>query len=119
MNSCRVFVPFLTCRRRYIIFAAIGKKAYVATMKAVAENMEKARVITKEMAGDSDVAVMFNGTWQKKGHKSRHGIGTAVSVDTGLCLDFEVLPNLCLACSRQQDLKSEEEEVWQAFHGSL
>lgn len=88
-------------------------------MKAVAENMEKARVFTKEMVGDSDVAVMFDGTWQKRVHKSHNGVGATVSVDTGLCLDFEVLPNLCLACSRQQDLKSEEEEVWQAFHGSL
>ncbi|CAN7988722.1 unnamed protein product [Ixodes hexagonus] len=88
-------------------------------MKAVAENMEKARVFTKEMVGDGDVAVMFDGTWQKRGHKSHNGVGAAVSVDTGLCLDFEVLSNFCLACSRHQDLGSEEEEVWQAFHGPV
>ncbi|CAN8008685.1 unnamed protein product [Ixodes pacificus] len=64
-------------------FAAIGKKVHVAAMKAVAENMEKARVLTKEMVGDSDVAVMFDGTWQKRGHKSHNGVGAALSVDTG------------------------------------
>ncbi|KAM7314836.1 uncharacterized protein ISCGN_004620 [Ixodes scapularis] len=100
-------------------FAAIGKKVHVAAMKAVAENMEKARVFTKEMVDDSDVGVMFDGTWQKRGHKSHNGVGAAVSVDTGLCLDFEVLSNFCLACSRHQDLGSEEEEVWQAFHGPV
>ncbi|XP_077549490.1 uncharacterized protein LOC144162721 [Haemaphysalis longicornis] len=99
-------------------FIAIGKKVHTAAMKAVGENMEKARVHTKEMVGGSDVAVMFDGTWQKRGHKSHNGVGTAVSVDTGLCLDFEVLSNFCLACSRHKDIGSEE-QVWQAYHGPV
>ncbi|KAG0433602.1 hypothetical protein HPB47_019785 [Ixodes persulcatus] len=59
---------------------------------------------------------MFDGTWQKRGHKSHKGVGTAVSLDTGLCLDFEVLSNYRLACSRHQD-NGNEEEIWEAFHG--
>lgn len=43
-------------------FMAIGKKVHVAAVKAVGENMEKARAHTKEMVGGSDVAVMFDGT---------------------------------------------------------
>lgn len=96
-------------------FIAIGKKVHAAATKAVQENLAKARMITKEKVDGADVAVMYDGTWQKRGHKSHNGIGTAVSVDTGLCLDFEVLSNYCLACSRHQDL-GDEEEIWQAFH---
>ncbi|XP_075748767.1 uncharacterized protein LOC142814252 [Rhipicephalus microplus] len=96
-------------------FIAIGKKVHAAATKAVQENLAKARMITKEKVHGADVAVMYDGTWQKRGHKSHNGIGTAVSVDTGLCLDFEVLSNYCLACSRHQDL-GDEEEIWQAFH---
>lgn len=36
-------------------FTAIGKEVHVAARKAAAENMEKARVLTKEMVGGSDV----------------------------------------------------------------
>ncbi|XP_040074766.2 uncharacterized protein LOC120846929 [Ixodes scapularis] len=96
-------------------FNSIGKKVHYAAMTAASQNLEKARLLTKEEVGGADVAVMFDGTWQKRGHKSHNGVGTAVSVDTGLCLDFEVLSNYCLTCSRHQDL-GEEEEAWQAFH---
>ncbi|XP_075751069.1 uncharacterized protein LOC142817685 [Rhipicephalus microplus] len=99
-------------------FHAIGKKIHSAAVKAVCENMQRARSVTKEMVGSSDVAVMFDGTWQKRGHKSHNGVGTAVSVDTGLCLDFEVLSNFCLACSRHKDIGSEE-QVWQAYHNPV
>lgn len=99
-------------------FIAIGKKVHAAAVKAVQENLAKARIITKEKADGADVAVMYDGTWQKRGHKSHNGIGTAVSVDTGLCLDFEVLSNYCLACSRHKDLGTDE-EIWQAFHSPV
>lgn len=59
---------------------------------------------------------MFNETWQEGGHKSHNGVGTAVSLVTGLCLDIEVLSNYCLSCSRHKALEDGEEEIWQAFH---
>ncbi|XP_075736299.1 uncharacterized protein LOC119161920 [Rhipicephalus microplus] len=96
-------------------FHAIGKKIHSAAVKAVCENMQRARSVTKEVAGNSDVPVMFDGTWQKRGHKSHNGVGTVVSLDTGLCLDYEVLSNFCLACSLHNDMGGDE-ETWQAFH---
>lgn len=62
---------------------------------------------------------MFDGTWQKRGHKSHNGVVTAISVDTGLCLDFEALTNYCQGCSSHKVLYDEEEEVWQAFHSPV
>ncbi|XP_050027338.3 uncharacterized protein [Dermacentor andersoni] len=99
-------------------FAAISRKIHDAAMSAVSENLRKLREITKRDAGGDNIAVMYDGTWHKRGHKSHNGIGTVVSLDTGLCLDFEVLSNYCLACSRHRVLP-DEEEVWQAFHGPV
>lgn len=84
-------------------------------MRAVNQNLEQARSITKDAVGSSDVPVMFDGTWQKRGHKSHNGVGAAVSLDPGLCLDFQALSNYCLACSIHKDM-GDQEQVWQAFH---
>lgn len=100
-------------------FHGISKKVHVAATKAVSDNLVEARRVTALEAGQTDVAVMFDGTWQKRGHKSHNGVGTAISIDTGLCLDFEVLSNYCHGCSRHQILDEQDEEVWQAFHGPV
>lgn len=99
-------------------FFSIAKKVHTAAMAAVSENLRRSRELTKEVAGETDVAVMFDGTWQKRGHKSHNGIGAVISLDTGLCLDFEVISNYCLTCSRHKDM-GPDEEVWQAFHGPV
>lgn len=96
-------------------FNGICKKLHGAAMTAVSKNLHQARNITKDAVGGRDVPVMFDGTWQKRGHKSHNGVGTVVSLDTGLCLDFEVLSNYCHACSIHRDL-GEDEEIWRAFH---
>lgn len=96
-------------------FNGISKKLHDAAMKAVSQNLDMARTVTKDAVGGSDVPVMFDGTWQKRGHKSHNGVGTVVSLDTGLCLDFQVLANYCHACSIHKEM-GDDEEVWQAFH---
>ena len=40
----------------------------------------------------------FEGTWQRRGPSSHQGIVTAISTDTGMCVDFEVLSNICTGC---------------------
>ncbi|KAH7940642.1 hypothetical protein HPB49_002741 [Dermacentor silvarum] len=84
-------------------------------MEAVSRNSEEARRVTKNAVGGRDVPVMFDGTWQKRGHKSHNGVGTTVSLDTGLCLDFEVVSNYCFVCSIHKDI-GDDEEIWEAFH---
>ena len=39
--------------------------------------------------------VSLDGTWQRRGHASHNGVVTALSVDTGKCLDVETLANAC------------------------
>lgn len=63
----------------------------VATREAIAENDH-----------DSDICVAFDGTWQKRGHTSLHGVITATSLDTGKVLDFECLSKYCPTCRNEK-----------------
>ena len=53
----------------------------------------------KPDAGMLDTAVSYNGSWHKRGHKSKFGIGAAVDVQTGLVMDYTVLSKLCFLCN--------------------
>ena len=39
--------------------------------------------------------VSCDGTWQRRGYSSLHGCITTLSIDTGNCLDVEVLTKVC------------------------
>lgn len=87
-------------------FAAISRKAQGAAISAISRNLETSRQLTK--VGGDNIAVMYDGAWQKRCHNTHDGIGTVLSLDSGLCLDFEFLSNFCLACSRHKALPDEE-----------
>lgn len=53
--------------------------------------------------GDSDLTVTFDGTLQKRGHNSHHGVVAATSYDTGKILDVEILTNYCRGCKLNQE----------------
>lgn len=58
-----------------------------ATNVAVQENVEA-------IEGDddkTDLIVAFDGSWQKRGYRSKNGFATVTSVDTGKVLDIEVM----------------------------
>ena len=46
----------------------------------------------------SDTGVSVDGSWQHRGHASHNGIVTAISTDTGKCLDVEIMTNICKQC---------------------
>ncbi|GFR64715.1 hypothetical protein ElyMa_000184600 [Elysia marginata] len=48
-------------------------------------------------AGDDivDIAVSYDGTWQKRGHTSNHGLGVVIEVTTGLAVDYHVMSSFC------------------------
>ena len=45
---------------------------------------------------------MFDGTWCKRGPSSLQGVVTAISAETGKCLDYETLSKLLQLCSMEQ-----------------
>ena len=54
-----------------------------------------------------DIAVSYDGTWQKRGHTSHNGIGIAIDILTGYVVDFEVLSNLCIYCEKQKQIEDD------------
>lgn len=65
----------------------------------------------------ADCAVSLDGTWQRRGHASHHGVVTAISVDTGKCVDAEVLSNICKGCQHWEEKKaSVDYEKWKLTH---
>ena len=67
-----------------------------------------------------DVHVSFDGSWHKRGHTSKSGIGLVIERKTGLIIDFEILSSYCPICAttgkrleRQNILKYER---WFAVH---
>ena len=60
-------------------------------MKAAVQCLrEKAKEKDPSLSDDDvlDVAVSYDGTWQKRGHTWNHGIGAVISVETGEVLDL-------------------------------
>ena len=71
----------------------------------------------KYVDGISQCGVSCDGTWHKRGHSSMNGCVAALSMETGKCLDVEVLSKVCHGCQgheNQQD--TEEKRVWQVEH---
>ncbi len=96
------------------------KNYNAACKEAAVESLQKA---AEEIRADSqedvvDCSVSFDGAWQKRGHASHHGIVTSILVETGKCVDFEVLSNICKGCSHweKKDKESEEYIAWKANH---
>ena len=61
--------------------------------------------------------VSCDGTWQRRGHSSMNGCVTVISMETGKCLDVEVLSKVCQGCQRHETKEdSQEKRLWQADH---
>lgn len=82
-----------------------------ATKEAVQEN-----------GGDIDISIAFDGTWQKRGYKSKNGCCTVTSVDTGKVLDVDVLTKYCSGCVKcgndPQKIEAHKTKCLKNYHGS-
>lgn len=97
--------PPSTARRRYTNITASALKVVCeesmmnATSLAVEEN-EKCIEGSEEK---TDLSVAFDGSWQKRGYRSKNGFATVTSVDTGKVLDLEVMTKFCSGCTKITD----------------
>ena len=73
-----------------------------------------------ESSGVVETSVSGDGTWQKRGHSSLHGIVNVISMETGKVLDTEVLTQFCKQCSLHEKDKSDHVKYhqWKAEHQS-
>ena len=90
---------------------------HAANRKVAFASMSSAGVNVKSTVG-GDGTVSVDGTWQRRGHVSHHGVVTAISTDTGKCLDVEVLSNICHSCItwEKEDKQSDKYLRWKADH---
>lgn len=85
-------------------------------MKAAREVKEKKQIDLDNHNEDVvDCAVSIDGTWQRRGHASHHGVVTTISVDTGKCLDVETLSNICNICHHWEERKDNEPEAYEKW----
>ncbi|XP_074661498.1 uncharacterized protein LOC141914130 [Tubulanus polymorphus] len=89
-----------------------------AVNKAVALDSMKAAAAEVKTKVGRDCTVSVDGTWQRRGHASHHGIVSVISSDTGKCLDAEAMSNICHGCVKWQnaDKQSERYLKWRADH---
>lgn len=67
----------------------------------VAENsmIDATKEAVLENNGSTDISeVAYDGTWQKRGFRSKNGCCTVTSIDTGKVLDVQVLTKFCSGC---------------------
>lgn len=106
---------------------ALHHKTFAAHVKSISQRcstfsrdvMEKAVEKVKEAYSDQtsdikDIHVSFDGSWHKRGHTSKSGIGLVIERKTGLIVDYEVLTSYCPACATTG--KRLEKENPQKFH---
>lgn len=97
-------------------YKKLFKRQHAASKAVTAESMKAAA--TEVLKEGTDCAVSMDGTWQRRGHASHHGVISAISVDTGKCLDVEVLSNICKGCQHweKSDKSSEKYIQWKEKH---
>ena len=66
--------------------------------------------------GVYDIRVLFDGTWQKRGHTSLLAAGAVIDAETGLEIDYETISKFCEVCSKKVK-KTTEEEFNEWFEG--
>ncbi|KAK4321930.1 hypothetical protein Pmani_007312 [Petrolisthes manimaculis] len=72
--------------------------------------------------GMYDMKVIFDGSWQKRGHTSNLALGAVKEAETGLVLDYETVSKMCEMCTRKTNLlqkkqiSKEDFEKWLVDH---
>ena len=79
-------------RRHQRAMLAASQKVAVDSMETAAEELRKDNP-------DGEVAVTFDGTWQRRGFSSLFGVFVCISWLTGRVLDFCVSSKYCATCS--------------------
>ncbi|KAM7295709.1 uncharacterized protein ISCGN_020982 [Ixodes scapularis] len=96
----------------------VSKSAAATAEKIYTESAAAVKSTYREMNPDftKDVAVVYDGTWLKRGYSSHVGVGSVIEYDTGLILDAEVLSNLCHGCQTGPKLGEERYSEWHQNH---
>ena len=82
------------CERINVASQETFEKVRGESVETILKQYESIGVLPDDN-GVLDIAVSFDGSWQKRGHSSHNGIGSVIDLLTGLPIDFHVLSNFC------------------------
>lgn len=101
---------------------------------ALEKTKEKAKEILKksieaakqhyvpDQHGIYDMKVIYDGSWQKRGHTSLLAVGAIIDADSACVLDYEVVSKFCEVCGKkrkgleQKKVSQEEFDEWLKNH---
>eukprot|EP00112_Aurelia_sp_Birch-Aquarium-sp1_P025309 Seg8357.1 transcript_id=Seg8357.1/GoldUCD/mRNA.D3Y31 product="hypothetical protein" protein_id=Seg8357.1/GoldUCD/D3Y31 len=68
-------------------------------------SMEKAAIKEHDILGSplnevAECKAMFDGKWRKRGYSSLQGAVTAISAESGKCIDYKALNKVCFSCAQ-------------------
>ena len=88
--------------------------------------LEKMQDATNEIKGEEEgmvnTAVSVDGSWQKRGYYSFHGVVTAISMESGKTLDVEPLTRICFGCKAAEAYRLSDPDrynEWKENHTCL
>ena len=84
----------------------------------LAKAVEKVKEAYPEQAGDlKKIHTSYDGSWQKRGHVSKSGLGCVIERRTGLCVDYHTMTTYCPQCSvtGERLRRDEGEETYQRW----
>lgn len=103
-------------------YTLINNRIMQAVIDVAEESMSMAcneEITQSDNPSARQVAVSGDGTWMKRGFSSRHGVCTAIGVETGKVIDIEVLSSYCHSCEVWSKRKNTKEyDIWLQTHKS-
>lgn len=106
------------------IIQKAAKQHTEESLKRARVEVEKVYSVLKaypdfDMPKPIDIAVSYDGSWQKRGFTSKYGVGSVIELITGLVIDYEVVSKYCRVCEKKKtevDEQSDEYENWYIDH---
>ena len=98
---------------------ALSKTVQCVAKRSMIDAAKEVRQLKTEKDDDQDVhcGVSCDVTWQERGHSSLNGCVTAISMDTGKCLDVKVMTKNCRGCKIIGGKENTPEyQVWKVDH---
>ena len=96
----------------------LQESLYDAATASATESMAQAAKDLRKDEPVTETTIMIDGTWQRRGHSSLNGVVTAISMENGKVLDYEVLSKSCKGCQimSSKDKSSLEYKQWEVTH---
>ena len=102
-QAARTFCAVMDLPPPPVSFDRYNQVLFDGLQQVAESSMLNAAKQTKEMEGSADTTVVVDGSWQKRGHTSLHGVVTATSFLSGKVLDVVTFSKYCTRCARGGD----------------